>query len=271
MISFKLNVYKGFLETPPLWVNEQFGLQQFEMPAIEVQTIRKQPIPYNIRLGHKMEHIFQQCLTSQQHYKFMYSNIKIKKDKITLGEIDFLVENTNTGKIVHVELTYKFYIIDTDIEKPIHQLVGPNKRDMFFAKMEKIKHNQFPLVFSEEGTTALHVLGIESSKITQEVCYKAQLFKPYGDSKISISPLNQDCIIGFWIRFKKFNAPNFKHHTYYIPIKDEWVLQPYINVSWITYDEVLLEVYNQMIKENSPMIWMRKTDGALKKFFVVWW
>jgi len=271
MTSFGLNAYKGFLETPPLWVNEQFGLQQFKMPPIDVETIRRQPIPNNIRLGHKMEHIFKQCLASQQHYKFLYSNIKIKKEKITLGEIDFLVENTHTNQIVHVELTYKFYIIDTDITEPIHQLMGPNKRDLFLTKMEKIKNNQLPLIFSEEGTSALHTLGIERSKIIQEVCYKAQLFRPYGDSKITISPLNQECITGFWIRFQKFNAPNFKHHSYYIPKKDEWVLQPCKDASWRTHDEVLLEVTIHILKENAPMVWMLKTDGSYEKFFVVWW
>ena len=125
MTSFNLNTYKGFLETPPLWLNKQFGIQQFKMPAIDVLTIRQQPIPENLRLGHKMELVFQQCLASQDQYRYLHSNVKIKKDKITLGEIDFLLENTHTRQVVHVELTYKFYIIDTDITEPIYQLIGP--------------------------------------------------------------------------------------------------------------------------------------------------
>lgn len=264
-------MYQGFLETPPLWVNTQFGLQQFKMPAIDVLSIKRQPIPENIRLGHKMELVFQQCLASQEQYTFLYSNIKIKKDKITLGEIDFLVENRQTRQVVHVELTYKFYIISTDITNPIYQLVGPNKRDMFFAKMEKLKNSQLPLVFSEEGISTLHTLGIESSSITQEVCYKAQLFIPYGNSKVAIPPFNQECIIGFWIRFEIFNRANFKDHSYYIPIKDEWLLQPHENVRWMTHNEVLLETTIRMNNENAPMIWMHKTDGTYEKFFVVWW
>ena len=95
-------MYQGFLETPPLWVNTQFGLQQFKMPAIDVLSIKRQPIPENIRLGHKMELVFQQCLASQEQYTFLYSNIKIKKDKITLGEIDFLLANRQTRQVVHV-------------------------------------------------------------------------------------------------------------------------------------------------------------------------
>jgi len=271
MASFELSIHREFLETPPLWVNEQFGIQQFLMPSIDILTIPKQPIPKNIRLGHKMEHVFQQCLAKQQHYKFLYSNIQIKKDNITQGEIDFLLEDTNSGQVVHVELTYKFYIITTDEAEPNYQLIGPNKRDKFVAKLKKLKKNQFPLVFSEEGTSALRTLGITANTIAQKVCYKAQLFKPYGDLKVNILPLNQDCIIGFWISFNKFKSNDFKEYDYYVPTKDEWVLKPYKKVSWITHNEVLLKVSIQIIKENSPMIWMHKTDGSFEKFFVVWW
>jgi hypothetical protein len=83
--------------------------------------------------------------------------------------------------------------------------------------------------------------------------------------------LNQRCISGFWLRFEQFNSREFEGYLYYLPTKDEWVLNPYEEASWISQFNLLLEINLRMLKHSSPMVWMRKGKGEYKKFFVVWW
>lgn len=261
----------GFLNTAPLWMNQQFGIRQFKFPEIHPNGVAAQPIPGRIRLGHQMEHVFLQLIGQSDSYQVLVYNLQVKKGNRTIGEIDFILKENETSKIVHVELTYKFYIIDTDISEPIHQLIGPNRRDMFFTKIEKIKNRQFPLLHTSEGTDALEQEGIDHEKIEHQCCFKGQLFFPYKNFDVHIRPLNKACVQGFWLKFDDFNAQEFQGHSYYIPYKSEWVVPPHYHVLWKSHFEILMDLHLRMIKENAPMIWLRKSDTEFQKFFVVWW
>ncbi len=263
--------YIGFLSTPPLWVNTQFGIEQFLFPEMDLSSFTPKPIPKRIRLGHQMEYVCKQLIEFQPDYEILLHNLPIREGKKTIGEIDFILRDVHSRKIIHVELTYKFYIINPEISEPIHRLMGPNKRDMFFTKMEKIKNEQFQLLHSPQGIKALEALGIEHNEIIHRVCFKAQLFKSYGANASHIRPLNSDCVRGYWMRFDDFNTVEFRQNQFYIPSKSEWVIEPHAKVKWSSYFETLMEVNLLLLKENAPMIWMKKSEMEFEKFFVVWW
>jgi len=262
----------GFLNTHPLWVNEQFVIQQFDFPKVDLKSFKSEPIPKKIRLGHQMEYVFKQLVAHSSKYEIILHNLPVRKGKQTIGEVDFILKNFQTKELIHVELTYKFYIINPEISEPIHRLIGPNKRDMFFTKMEKIKNEQFKLLHSEEGIKALSNNDIDHSQVTHQACYKAQLFVPFGEDKsANIRPLNQDCVCGYWLRFDDFNTDAFKSHQFYIPLKSEWVIEPHTEVQWRNHFETLMEINLRLLKENAPMVWMKKSETEFEKFFVVWW
>ncbi|QLG47045.1 DUF1853 family protein [Costertonia aggregata] len=261
----------GFLKTPPLWQNKQFNITQFVFPKINVESFIPKPIPNNIRLGHQMEYVFRQLIEHSEAYRILLYNLPIKDGKRTMGEIDFILEKIDSQEPIHIELTYKFYIINTKISEPVHQLMGPNKRDMFFTKMEKIKNEQFGLLHSPQGIQALYDKGIDHAKINHQVCYKAQLFMPYGTETAHIRPLEKDCITGYWLKFDDFDSREFKGLQFYIPFKSEWVVIPHGQVLWKSHFETLLEINLRMLKENAPMVWMKKENGEIEKIFVVWW
>ncbi len=260
----------GFLNTPPLWNNKQFDIRQFEFPYLELYDFRPEPVSHKMRLGHQMEAVFKQLVVRTSQYEILLHNLAIRESKKTLGEIDFILKETKTSQIVHVELTYKFYIIDTSTSGPIHRLIGPNRRDTFFAKMQKIKNQQFPLLHSVEGAKSLRQKGIDHQDIEHQCCFKAQLFFLFGTSLVRIHPLNKACIAGFWLRFDTFNTTEFKSYNYYIPYKSEWVIKPHNAVVWQSHYEILVDINMRTLKENSPMVWMRKSETEIEKFFVVW-
>ena len=262
---------KGFLSTPPLWTDHEFGIQQFEFPSVDLASFHPNPIPTNLRLGHQMEHVFKQLVEYSKVYDVLLYNLPLKQEGITKGEIDFVVQNNLSKQFTHVELTYKFYLIDPAISEPIHQLIGPNRRDTFFKKIEKIKGKQFPLLHSEAGAKVFDELGILPSEIEQECCFKAQLFQPYGNQEIGIGFLNKDCLTGYWLRLNDFNAPEFTKSKFYIPTKSEWVIEPHDQVVWEPHTQILDDIEQSLLAERSPMVWRKNDLGVFEKLFVVWW
>lgn len=266
-----LQHYLGFYNTPPLWIKKQFGVSQFEFPVIRFADFVPREIPKKLRLGHKMEYVFQQLLEHSATYQVVCSNVVVKDASRTIGELDYILQNRVTKAYIHIELTYKFYLINPAISEPIHRLMGPNKKDMVFTKLEKLKTEQFQLPYTNEARTLLEAYNIPVDALEHEACFKAQLFIPYGNSRVSIRPMNLNCIAGYWIPFDAFNSPTFAKYTYYIPYKIDRVLHPHEEVEWISHYQILLEVNLRMIKQNSPMLWVRKPDATIEKCFVVWW
>ena len=261
----------GFQNTPAIWLHSQFGIQQFNFPKVDASRFIPAPIPQKLRLGHQMEQVCKQLLAYNDTYEILLYNLPIRAGKQTIGEIDFILKERATTQLIHVELTYKFYIIDPSITEPIHQLMGPNRRDMFFTKMEKIKNAQFTLLHTTPGISALAERGIDHNKIKHQACFKAQLFEPYKSKPLHLRPLNPKCIVGYWLRLVDLQEDAFKDYEYYIPYKSQWVIAPYDQVEWNSHYETLLEINLRMIKKNAPMVWMKKSKTEFEKFFVVWW
>lgn len=263
--------FQGFLNTNPLWKQEQFGLKQFVIPEIDLTTFTPQPIPQNLRLGHQIEYIFHQLLEHSNTCDILAHNIQIKKGNDTLGELDFLIRFRESKQLLHLELTYKFYIIDPNIPEPIHRLMGPNRKDAFFAKLEKTKQKQLPLVYSKEGLNVLQTLAIEPSELQQEVLFLGQLFTPYNTKIPSITPLNSACIVGFWIQMHDFESLDFKQYQYYIAPKNAWVHTPHLEVDWISYTDILTQIAEKHLQKRTPIVWIKKENDFIDKCFVVWW
>lgn len=261
----------GFYSTSPLWMNTQFGIQQFEFPQLQLQDFEPNSINERLRLGHQMESVFEQLISSSEDWEIIAKNVLVDRSKIRLGELDFIARNSETNQVYHIELAYKFYIVNPEISEPIHRLMGPNKRDIFFTKLDKLKEKQFPLLYAPELNDRLQELQVKPDAVKQQVCFKTQLFVPFEDTSVSIRPLNKNCVEGKWIRFNDFNTKAFKTCKYYIPFKREWVIAPSLNRKYMSHYNTLLEINLRMLKESAPMLWMKKSDGTVEKLFVVWW
>ncbi|MCK0145878.1 DUF1853 family protein [Arenibacter sp. F26102] len=266
-----LSYYRSFFQTPPLWNGNLDGLEQFRFPKIDFGNLETKVIPSNLRFGHKIEHIFQQLIQHSQDYKLIAHNIPIRKNKVSMGEIDFLVQNVDDEMYTHVELTYKFYVLRQDTTIVQHQLIGPNQRDSFYAKKEKIFNHQIPLLNTPEAISVLKELNIDISELRHQVCFKCQLFIPYEVEKMDLAPFNSECIAGRWITLRKFRSSNFLKLKYYLPTKSEWLLEPSYEVAWLTYNEVLGFISNRLEDGNSPMLWVKIEESKIEKLFIVWW
>lgn len=258
--------FEGFLKTPILWSsNSIYNLTQFQIEhqsiSFDVEIDSKQ------RLGKYVERFVSYQLSQDPSIELIAENIQISKDKITLGELDCLLyQNRNP---IHLEVIYKFYLFDETIDKDSLQCwIGPNRKDSLIEKLEKLKEKQLPLLYSEECKSYLKSINLYSENILQQVYFKAQLFVPLSMEETHYK-INSDCIVGFYIN--QTELKQFKDAKFYIPNKKDWLIVPHANISWLNYDEFVLESESYLQREFSPMCWIKLNTGELKKFFLVWW
>lgn len=259
--------FDGFRQTPSLWKNNfVFELQQFE--------INEKSLPFNLeidtnlRLGKYIERFVSFQLQQEKSIKLLAENIQIRRNKITLGEIDCLLVRDN--RTIHLEIIYKFYLYDDLVgNTEIEHFIGPNRKDSLIKKLNKLKEKQLPLLYSNECKTYLKSLNLSVEDIKQEVCFKAQLFVPLNEKSMRLAVLNQDCIKGFYI--KKEELQQFTTCKFYIPSKKDWLITPNAHVDWMGYTLFRSKINNYLAREFSQLVWLKHASGDIDKLFVVWW
>ncbi|MFT6246435.1 MAG: hypothetical protein ACJA0U_003316 [Salibacteraceae bacterium] len=257
--------YLGYFATPKLWEGKLSGMEQFDFNRDSCNSFSGS-IEKKLRLGHLVEHFVESELISDSSIHILGKNIQIYSDKQTIGEYDFLIEQD--GKQYHIEVVYKFYVYDESAgSSDIDSWIGPNRKDSLIQKMDKIKEKQFPLINRPESIVALRLLGVDSEKIEQRVYFKAKLFVPFGKD-ISVLPLNQECVAGFYISFKDLNQ--FEAAQLFIPSKHDWLVEPNDEVAWLSFEIGQLEIHHSIKEERSPLIWLKR-GSRVEAAFVVWW
>jgi len=259
--------FDGFIQTPSLWLNDKvYELQQFDL--------RRKSVPINIeidtklRLGKYIERFVTFQLQQENSIKLLAKNVQIRRDKVTLGELDCLF--IEGEKPIHLEIIYKFYLYDDLVgNSEIANFIGTNRKDSLTKKLDKLKQKQLPLLYSKECIKYLESLKLNIEDIGQKVCFKAQLFVPFQKSKMELNILNKDCIIGFYVKENELNQ--LLNCKFYIPSKKDWLINPYTNVNWINYTVFRNEINNYLSCEFSPLVWLKHPSGEIDKMFVVWW
>lgn len=259
--------YEGFLQTPSLWKNKSvFELQQFEIDKASCKIDLN--IDEKLRLGKYIERLVSFQLSQDNHIKILSENIQIQQEKRTLGELDCILKRKNT--IIHLEVIYKFYVYDDSLGKSeIEHCIGPNRKDSLLEKLTKLKEKQLPLLYSKECNDYLSSIDLKSSEIEQQVYFKTQLYVPFSKRGIKLTKLNQNCICGFYINRDELHQ--FTGCKFYIPNKKDWIIIPEKNVNWLNFETFETVMKDYVNRKFSTLCWLKKENGTLEKFFLVWW
>ena len=269
--------FQGFLATPPLWFkNDLFDLPQFEFPRaplLSKETILagSPSLLTNFVLGKRAESFFDLALTHSDRFQVIAQNIQIQREKITLGEIDFLIQDSINIRQLHVELVCKFYVYDPSFENELERWIGPNRKDTLLQKTEKLKQKQLPLLYKPETGPYLSELNLQSEKIQQEVCFKANLFIPKNLKNKEFEDINHQCISGFWIHSQEFTQTDYGKFQFLAPKKQDWCIDPKYGENWVSYSEIKESIGELFLQKKSPLIWVRKNNEQFERLFVVWW
>jgi len=256
--------YQGFLNTNFLWKNTFYGLKQFELATIST-SIFQGKLTKNPRLGKRVESFVSCYLQQFETIKIIHENLQIQRGKITIGELDCILTQHNTP--IHLEVIFKFYLYDKSVGfSEIEHWIGPNRTDSLDQKIEKLSSKQLPLLFKEETQK---YIDIDVATIQQKVFFKAQLFVPYSNQNIQFEQLNSECISGFYLN--QHELLEFADCKFYIPSKINWLLEPHKNVDWLSFVVFKEQTTSLLAAKRSPLCWVKQPNGALSKFFLVFW
>ncbi len=266
--------YRGFLQTPDLFLADYPGFQVFDSQTLYLNTIPPLDVPKNIRLGQRMEYFMEASIKASQRYELIAKNLQIIHNKKTLGEIDFLIRDLKENKVIHLELVYKFYLFDPLYSENKYACwIGPNRKDSLPLKINKLREHQLPLLYRPETLPFLSKIGLKPEKIEQKVCFKAQLFTDFRSKKADFKGLNPDSQVGFWLSFQDFKAIAKAEMKFYFPIKNDWVILPASTdaINWLNSAEAFQLIENSLNQQRSVYCWIKTPDNSISRCFVVWW
>jgi hypothetical protein len=233
----------------------------------------KNTISPRLVLGKRVEHFMSSYLELHSPYKVLAQNIQIFNKKTTIGELDFVIQHTDTQQIIHLEQVYKFYLyVPNATLYHDDPWIGPNYKDSFRLKMDKLTQKQFPLLYKEETKKALEDLQLDYSKIQQQLSFKAALFLPFNMITNSFKTVNNKSIEGLWMRLEDFeNNTLFRDTQFFIPEKQDWGVHPKHNSTWFSYASILTQIQSSLAQKRAPLCWLKTTSKEYQKLFVVWW
>ena len=244
------------------------GFPTFHLSALKLPTELDFQLPTNLRLGHLAERIVSELIQSSTNYTILYENFQIIEHQKTIGEIDFIIENVQEKKLIHLELAYKFYLFDPNISpEPINNWIGPNRNDSLIEKLYILKTKQFPLLY--DSRTASSIEPIDINSISQALCLLVSLFVPY-EFKTKLPPVYEKAIKGYYLNFDTFLILDNAEKSYYLAPKKEWGMDPSQNQIWKDLKDIEKQLQTNMYEKQAPMCW-QKQQGTYLSFFIVWW
>ncbi len=272
--------YLGFLsDTHFRHASEIIHLPFFAVPQVQARVDDDfyAKIPENIRLGKSLEYYFAHAVQFSGKYEILLRNHQVlTPEKTTLGELDFILRDKETGEYLHVELAGKIYLYDHMLpDADWGKWVGPDKRDSLVKKLDKLQRRQFPLLrhflAMEQGKVFLKEKNIPATvRIGQKLCLKVRAYLPphmHSDDFPYLSDVN---IQGVYFRMDDFIARQSKKTQYFLPEKKDWMVDPRYGERWFSFDEILPQVEYAILHKRSPLVWIKK-GKTYSRFFIVWW
>jgi hypothetical protein len=256
--------YLGFLNTLNIFSKNILDIENFHIQNIPISysEFSKFNLNINLPLGKRVEHFFEFYIEQSKDYILLDKNIQIIKDKVTLGELDFIIKNTISNEVIHIELVYKYYLYTYNKTKEISKYIGVNNHDTLEDKTNKLLHKQFKLLFHNKTQQILEKIDI--STIKQKVCFLANIFISPQNKYHQFDIINQNCVTGYYINIEQLNHQN----QYFIPQKQDWLIDPKYCTIWYSRYDILVQIQECFLKNINPLVW-EKENQKFQKIFVV--
>jgi hypothetical protein len=261
--------YEGYLATSQLWINNEINdLHQFQLKEKTKNIEYNNSFINEKRIGKLIEYFVFHELKGIKKINLLKSNIQISSNKITIGEIDVLLNYLKRN--IHLEIIFKFYLYDDKIESTeINRWIGPNRSDSLLKKINKLKNKQLPILYNKYTLPILNELGIDVNSVIQKVYFKSQLFIPYNLRNKKFNIINNQCIKGYYHKENELKILE-KNTLFYIPEKLDWLVEPNKHVKWLNKDEFMNEINLKIEYKGSQLCWT-SLNGDLNKIFVINW
>jgi hypothetical protein len=132
------------------------------------------------RLGNYFETLWAFWLETDPRYDLIVRNLPVRDNGSTLGELDFIVQDNQSGLNYHWEVAVKFYLGVADTNR-LENWHGPSKRDRLDLKLTHLRERQSQICRLPQTQTLLREKGIDIAGCA--VILKGRLFYPHDQLK----------------------------------------------------------------------------------------
>ncbi|KPQ28522.1 MAG: hypothetical protein HLUCCX14_10300 [Marinobacter excellens HL-55] len=174
------------------------------------------------RLGHYFERLYEVLLVDLLGWDLVLKNQQIRAGNQTIGELDFLVRNVQTGNLEHHEIAIKYYL-GMNEEPEGTRWYGPNARDRLDLKVGRILSHQSPMAQRAEAQVLLANLGITET-ITPRVFMPGYLFYPEIEANVP-DYVPREHLRGRWCYARELASSEL---TGWVPLKKPHWIGPWI-------------------------------------------
>lgn len=133
----------GSLVKSPLLVGALPEAGVFSKENLEVPELIPE-LSFQQKLGHLYEDALAYLLEASPWLELLETNLQIQESRQnTVGELDYLLRDLDSGGLVHLELAVKFYLA----VKTGNEMVfpGPDARDNYHRKLARLREHQLVL------------------------------------------------------------------------------------------------------------------------------
>ncbi len=161
------------------WYRDQYSEIEQQLRVLDRDPVKLESLlaaQKDKRLGNYFETLWSFALQYSSRYQLIERNLQIHDGEDTLGEMDFIVLDNETGRYAHWELAIKFYlgIGDTVNHRAWH---GPGRQDRLDFKVDHLLSRQTRLSRHPVAKAQLEERGIVIDDCA--VILKGRLFYPW--------------------------------------------------------------------------------------------
>ena len=215
-----------------------------------------------LRLGKYAEELLYFYFKNSPKYSLLGHNIQLIDDKLTVGEIDYLLQENSTGNLIHLELAIKYFLkINIDGED---QWIGPSTKDNLSRKRNKLINHQLRLV---EDYNRLIPAELQKKHFTPQLLLKGAEFIHLKEYAITENPYKN----AWWLHIENLKNIHQENQQYSIvPNRKDWIFPFNHRLERMSFDLLEIELIDYLKLQNEILISRFSEDGTpLDRGFVV--
>jgi hypothetical protein len=174
-----------------------------EAPSFDrssLDPLEKLPsLNFEQKLGHLYEDSLHALLEHSPAHRLLTAGLQVADERgQTMGELDFLLGEPGRGQGIHLELAVKFYLAHFDGDA--WQYPGPNPRDCWQAKLERLRFHQLRLT-QDPRVRADLLRRFELERIFVRQLIYGRLFYPMSATGVPLPErMNPHGLRGRWLK-----------------------------------------------------------------------
>lgn len=181
------------------WIAHSPSLFELTPPFVSLENLRVAPLSNNDyignpRLGFLYQHLCTELLNHSDRYSIVLDEAQINHDNgQTLGAIDLILNNNESGQLEHWEVAIKFYLLHKGT------WFGPNAHDQLDKKLARMLTHQLKMSSTEPFKNQYPHL----DNLTEHLLLQGRLYiNPFSDEPVPEEclgfALNPRQISGYW-------------------------------------------------------------------------